>query len=40
MLKENTPFLTDEFLDDLVKEINQQCGWNTIEQNIEPINNG
>jgi hypothetical protein len=26
MVKENIPFLSDEFLDDLAKEINQQFG--------------
>jgi alanine-alpha-ketoisovalerate/valine-pyruvate aminotransferase len=39
MVKENVPFLTDEFLDKLVKEINQQYGWQTPEQNIETITN-
>jgi hypothetical protein len=39
MVKENIPFLSDEFLDELVKEINQQYGWQTPEQIIEPINN-
>jgi hypothetical protein len=39
MVKENIPFLSDEFLDELVKEINQQYGWQTPEQYPETINN-
>ncbi|MEK4228521.1 bacitracin ABC transporter ATP-binding protein [Solibacillus sp. FSL H8-0538] len=39
MFKENSPFLSDEFLDELAKEINQQYGDNTNEQNKEPISN-
>lgn len=39
MSKENIPILTDEFLDELAKEINQQYGWHTNEQNSEPTNN-
>jgi hypothetical protein len=38
MFKENKPFLSDEFLDELVKEINQQYGDHTNEQNVESIN--
>ncbi|AZV44865.1 hypothetical protein [Peribacillus asahii] len=39
MFKENKPFLTDEFLDELAKEINQQYGGYIHEQNTESINN-
>ncbi|MEH7086896.1 bacitracin ABC transporter ATP-binding protein [Neobacillus drentensis] len=39
MFKENRPLLSDEFLDELAKEINQQYGGLTNEQNAEPINN-
>jgi hypothetical protein len=39
MLKDNDPFLSDEFLDELAKEINQQFGGPTDEQNIEPPTN-
>jgi hypothetical protein len=39
MLKENSPFLSDDFLDELAKEINQQFGGSTNEQNVEPAKN-
>ncbi|MEH7123711.1 bacitracin ABC transporter ATP-binding protein [Bacillus sp. JJ1532] len=39
MFKDNSPFLSDEFLDELAKEINQQYGGQTNEQNVEPISN-
>ncbi|WHZ02918.1 bacitracin ABC transporter ATP-binding protein [Neobacillus sp. YX16] len=39
MFKENRPLLTDEFLDELANEINQQYGGPIKEQNEEPINN-
>lgn len=39
MLKENRPLLSDEFLDELAKEINQHYGRPTNEQNEDPINN-
>ncbi|TWD93486.1 hypothetical protein FB550_115128 [Neobacillus bataviensis] len=39
MFKEKTPFLSDEFLDELVKEINQQCGGPIKEQITEQIDN-
>lgn len=39
MFKENSPFLSDDFLDELVKEINQQFGGPANEQYIEPANN-
>jgi hypothetical protein len=38
MLKENRPLLTDEFLDELAKEINQLYGEQTNEENDEPQN--
>lgn len=38
MLKENKPLLSDDFLDELAKEINQQYGDPTNEQNGIPIN--
>ena len=40
MFKENIPFLSDEFLDELAKEISQLYGDHTNEQNAEHINNG
>lgn len=39
MFKENSPFLSDEFLDELAKEINKQYGGPTNEQDPEPISN-
>ncbi|WP_338752658.1 hypothetical protein [Bacillus sp. FJAT-52991] len=39
MVKENSPFLSDEFLEELAREINQQYGDNTNEQNAKPISN-
>ncbi|MDM5187973.1 bacitracin ABC transporter ATP-binding protein [Bacillus sp. DX4.1] len=36
MSKENKPFLSDEFLDEVVKEINQLYGDSTKEQNDVP----
>jgi hypothetical protein len=39
MFKENSPFLSDEFLDELTKEINQQFGGPTNEQNVDPSKN-
>jgi hypothetical protein len=39
MLKEKSPLLSDEFLDELVKEINQQYGGPTKEQITEQIDN-
>ncbi|WP_449619559.1 bacitracin ABC transporter ATP-binding protein [Robertmurraya sp. Marseille-Q9965] len=32
MLKENDPLLSDEFLDELAKEINEQYGWEKPEE--------
>lgn len=40
MYKENIPFLSDEFLDAIVKEINQLYGMPTTEQNEVPKING
>jgi hypothetical protein len=37
MFKE--PLLSDEFLDELAKEINQQYGGPINDQNVEPKNN-
>lgn len=37
MSKEKRPFLSDEFLDDLVKEINQQYGGPIKEQVTESL---
>ncbi len=39
MFKENIPFLSDEFLDELAKEINQQYGGHSNEQNVEHMIN-
>ncbi|MEH7375549.1 MULTISPECIES: hypothetical protein [Bacillaceae] len=39
MFKENSPFLSDDFLDELAKEINKQFGGPTNEQYVEPTNN-
>ncbi|SFB21805.1 MULTISPECIES: hypothetical protein [unclassified Bacillus (in: firmicutes)] len=39
MFKENNPLLSDEVLDALAEEINQQYGSPTREQIVEPINN-
>lgn len=39
MFKENSPFLSDEFLDELAKKINQQYGDYSNEQNVESIHN-
>jgi hypothetical protein len=36
MFKENNPLLSDEFLDEIIKEINLQFG--DHEQNDEPLN--
>ncbi|MBM7692199.1 hypothetical protein JOC77_001626 [Peribacillus deserti] len=38
MFIEDSPFLSDEFLDELAKEINQQFGGPIEEQNGEPTN--
>lgn len=38
MLKENKPLLSDDFLDELAKEINQQYG-GPMNDHVEPINN-
>lgn len=35
MFKEKTPLFSDEFLDELAKEINQQYGGHLNEQNVE-----
>jgi hypothetical protein len=39
MFKENKPLLSDEFLNELAKEINQQYGRFDDELNTEPPNN-
>ena len=39
MFKENSPFLSDDFLDELAKEINQLYGDHINEQNVEATNN-
>lgn len=39
MFKENSPFLSDDFLDELAKEINKQFGRPTNEQYVETTNN-
>lgn len=39
MSKENSPFLSDDFLDELAKEINKQFGSPITEQFVEPTNN-
>jgi hypothetical protein len=36
MLKDNDPFLSDEFLDEIAKEINEEFGGPTDEQDVEP----
>lgn len=36
MTKQNKPLLTDEFLNELAKEINEEYGWALEEQNTEP----
>lgn len=36
MTKDNTPFLSDEFLDEVIKEINQLYGGDAMEQNDVP----
>ncbi|WP_156431178.1 hypothetical protein [Bacillus sp. FJAT-29814] len=36
MTKQNKPLLSDEFLNELAKEINEQYGWTVKEQNDEP----
>lgn len=38
MFKENSPLLSDDALDALTEEINQQFGWHMKEQIVEPIN--
>lgn len=35
MLKDNDPFLSDEFLDEVAKEINEEFGGPTYEQDLE-----
>ncbi|MDQ0155804.1 bacitracin ABC transporter ATP-binding protein [Robertmurraya andreesenii] len=37
MLKENDPLLSDDFLDELAKEINQQYGWEKPDQPEEDM---
>lgn len=37
MSKKNSPFLSDEFLDELAKEINQQNGDYSNEQDVKSI---
>jgi hypothetical protein len=39
MLKDNDPFLSDEFLDEVAKEINQQFGGPTFKEKVEPPTN-
>ncbi|WP_157406150.1 hypothetical protein [Neobacillus drentensis] len=39
MSKENSPFLSDDFLDELAKEINKQFEGPITEQFVEPTNN-
>lgn len=39
MTKVKKPILTDEFLDELAKEINDQYGWPKKEQNEEDSKN-
>lgn len=39
MTKENSPYISDEFLDELAKEINELYGSPIKVQNEEPINN-
>lgn len=39
MSKEDRPLLTDEFLDEVVREINQQFGAPLNEQNVDFIEN-
>ena len=39
MSKEKSPFLSDEFLDELVKEINQQYGGPIKEQSSDSSDN-
>jgi hypothetical protein len=36
MLKENSPLLTDEFLDELANEINQQYGFPIKDEIAKP----
>ncbi|MEQ2529322.1 bacitracin ABC transporter ATP-binding protein [Robertmurraya yapensis] len=37
MLKENDPLLSDEFLDELAKEINDLYGWEESEEPEDDI---
>ncbi|MCL6573651.1 MAG: bacitracin ABC transporter ATP-binding protein [Bacillus sp. (in: Bacteria)] len=39
MSKDKTPFLSDEFLDKVIEEINQLYGGSSEDQNNEPIKN-
>ncbi len=39
MIKDNTPFLSDEFLDEVIKAINQLYGGDQEEQNDVPTDN-
>lgn len=39
MFNEKGPFFSDEFLNELVKEINQQFGGPQKEQMTEPLDN-
>jgi hypothetical protein len=39
MSKDKIPFLSDEFLDKVIKEINHLYGGSTKDQNNVPINN-
>jgi hypothetical protein len=39
MFKENNPFLSDEFLDEVVREINQLYGGPVEDKNDVPSNN-
>ncbi|WP_423802250.1 hypothetical protein [Neobacillus sp. SAB-20_R2A] len=35
MRNEKNPIISDEFLNELVKDINEEFGWDTVEQNVE-----
>ncbi|MEH7109786.1 MULTISPECIES: bacitracin ABC transporter ATP-binding protein [Bacillaceae] len=37
MYKENSPLFSDEFLDELTKDINEKYGWPNKEENLESI---
>lgn len=40
MHNEKNPIISDEFLNELAKEINEEFGWDTVEQNVERYDHG